>query len=125
MNRGGYDQTGQQGGFRANIRDAEKQKHLEEADRVVKTEETVDRLIASAEADLATRPGDLPTIDKLGKLLMERGRPADEERPLAVHEGMGRGQAVPLPRTGGGHRHPPQAAHGLGTPEDGRAGPGR
>lgn len=85
MSRGGYDQTGKEGGFRANIRDADKQRHLEEAERIVKTEETKDRLIATAEADLAGRPDDPGAIDKLGKLLLERGKPQDEERAHALY----------------------------------------
>ncbi len=80
MNRGGYEKTGEAGGFRQNIRDADKQRLLEESDRIVKTEETIDRLLAAAKEEYLRRPTDLPTIDKLGKLLLERGRPQDEER---------------------------------------------
>lgn len=85
MARGGYENAGREGGFRANIRDADKQRHLEDADRIVKTEETIDRMIAQAEANLAARPNDLPSIEKLAKLLLERGRPADEEKAYAVY----------------------------------------
>ncbi|MBK7405291.1 MAG: tetratricopeptide repeat protein [Phycisphaerales bacterium] len=80
MRKGGFDQTGQEGGFRANIRDLDKQRMLEEADRTVKTEETVDRLIADMEAEYQRRPDDLPTIQSLAKRLLERGRPEDEDR---------------------------------------------
>ncbi len=79
MHRGGFDATGQAGGFRKNIRDAEKQRQLEESERLVKTEETIDRLIADAVKALKERPGDLPTNEKYVKLLLERGRPKDEE----------------------------------------------
>lgn len=85
MNRGGYEQTGQAGGFRANIRDADKQRQLEEGERIVKTEETVDRLIADAKAELVKRPGDLPTIDRLAKNLLERGRGRDEEEAHTLY----------------------------------------
>ncbi len=85
MAKGGFDRTGQEGGFRANIRDATKQRQLEEADRIVKTEETQDRLIADAEAEFAARPGDLPTIEKLAKRLLERGKAADEERAHQIY----------------------------------------
>lgn len=80
MTRGGFDKAGEAGGFRKNVRDLEKQRHLDEADRIVKTEETLDRLIAAAEQAMQERPGDLPTIERLGKLLLERATPADEER---------------------------------------------
>lgn len=80
MAKGGYEKTGQEGGFRQNIRDSSKQKTLDEADRISKTEDMKDRVIATAEQELALRPDDIPTIEKLLKFLMERGKPADEER---------------------------------------------
>ncbi len=85
MTKGGYDRTGQEGGFRSNIRDAAKQRQLEEAERIVKTEETVDRLIIAAEAEFASRPGDLPTVETLCKRLLERAKPADEERAYQIY----------------------------------------
>lgn len=84
MNKGGFDQAGKAGGFRANIRDFEKQRHLEEEQRVVKTAETIDRLLATAEEDYRKRPEDLPTINALAKRLKERGRPEDEERAHTI-----------------------------------------
>lgn len=84
MNKGGFDQTGQAGGFRANIRDAEKQRRLEEEERLVKTEETLDRLIENAKADYEARPGDKPTIRKYAERLLERGTPEDEETAHTV-----------------------------------------
>jgi tetratricopeptide (TPR) repeat protein len=85
MARGGYEKTGDAGGFRQNVRDIDRQRQLEEAERVVKTDEAVERLIAAAEVDLKARPDDLPTLDRLAKLLMERGRPADEERAHQIY----------------------------------------
>lgn len=84
MSRGGFDQSGQEGGFRANVRDAERQRQLEEGERIVKTEETIDRLIADAEAEHAKRPDDIPTLQKLAKRLLERGRPEDEQRAIRL-----------------------------------------
>lgn len=80
MNKGGFNQTGQAGGFRANLRDAERQKQLEEADRVVKTGDTIERVIAAAEADYATRVLDISALNKLVRALLERGTPPDENR---------------------------------------------
>jgi len=85
MTRGGYERSGDAGGFRQNVRDIDKQRQLEEADRVVKTDETIERLITAVEADIKARPDDMPTQDRLAKLLMERGRPADEERAHQVY----------------------------------------
>jgi hypothetical protein len=84
MSKGGFDQTGQEGGFRSNIRDAEKQRQLDEAERIVKTEGTIDRLLADAEAAFLSRPDDIPTIQNLAKRLLERGRPEDEQRAIRL-----------------------------------------
>jgi tetratricopeptide (TPR) repeat protein len=85
MAKGGYEKSGQAGGFRQNIRDADKQRLLEEADRIVKTEDTIDRLLVAASEEYKQRPADLPTIDKYAKLLRERGRPKDEERAYRLY----------------------------------------
>lgn len=84
MTRGGYERAGEAGGFRQNVRDLDKQRQLEDAERIVKTEETIDRLIATSEEAYALRPGDLPTIETFAKRLIERGRPEDEERAHQV-----------------------------------------
>lgn len=84
MSQGGYDQSGEAGGFRKNIRDLDKQRHLEDAERIVKTEETIDRLIKADEEEYARRPEDPSTINKYAGHLMERGRPEDEKRALEV-----------------------------------------
>jgi tetratricopeptide (TPR) repeat protein len=84
MTKGGYDQTGQAGGFRANVRDLEKQRHLEDAERIVKSEETVDRLVREAEANYNQRPDDVPSIRDYIRRLMERGNDADLARARKV-----------------------------------------
>lgn len=84
MTRGGYDQTGKAGGFRANVRDAEKQKLLEDQDRIVKTAESKDRVIAAAQEDYERRSQDQGAIDKYARALLDRGRPEDEERATAI-----------------------------------------
>lgn len=84
MNKGGFDQTGQAGGFRANIRDAEKQRQLDEQGRIVKTEETLDRVVRLAEDDYRARPDDPPANDTYIRRLLERGRPEDLKRAREV-----------------------------------------
>jgi len=84
MSKGGYDQTGEAGGFKANIRDADKQRHLEEQERIVKTDETIDRLLKVEEEDYQRRPDDPAAINKYAKRLIERGRPEDEKRAAEV-----------------------------------------
>ncbi len=85
MNKGGYAQAGEAGGFRAMIRDADQQRRLDEGERIVKSESTLDRLIADAEADYQRRPDDIPTIKVLAQRLLERGRPEDEERAWSLY----------------------------------------
>ncbi|MFG0285579.1 MAG: hypothetical protein ACF8R7_14270 [Phycisphaerales bacterium JB039] len=79
LSRGGYDQTGESGGFRANIRDAARQKALEAQDRIVKTEETIDALLKAAREDWESRPQDPAAIRIYAKRLLERGTPEDEK----------------------------------------------
>lgn len=84
MSRGGYDQTGQVGGFRANVRDAEEQRRLEEEERIVKTEEVLDRLIAAAKAEYEAAPTDRASIRRYIDRLLERGKPEDEKTARTV-----------------------------------------
>lgn len=79
MKKGGFDQAGQEGGFRQSIRDAEKQRQLEEGDRIVKSDETADRVVLAAEQDFKSRPQDIPARLKYGRALIERGSPNDQE----------------------------------------------
>lgn len=84
MRRGGFDQTGQEGGFRSNIRDAAKQKALEEGERTFKTEEVLERQIAAARADHETSPKDKPLALKYVELLLQRDTPEDQQSALVV-----------------------------------------
>ncbi len=79
MTRGGYEKTGEEGGFRGNIKDLEKQRRLEEEERLVKSEATVDRLVEAARADYESRPTDRSAIAKYARALQERGKPEDEK----------------------------------------------
>ncbi|MFK7882983.1 MAG: tetratricopeptide repeat protein [Phycisphaerales bacterium] len=84
MSKGGFEDTGEEGGFRKNIRDAGKQAELEQEDSIAKSGSVKDQIIARVEAELKERPGDLPTISKYVKALLERGKNADELKAMAV-----------------------------------------
>lgn len=84
MSKGGYERAGQEGGFRENIRNLDKQRELEDEDKIVVTEETIDRLIKKGEHDLKINPGDNPTLVKLVDNLKKRGRPEDEKRAFEL-----------------------------------------
>ncbi|MEM1329672.1 MAG: tetratricopeptide repeat protein [Planctomycetota bacterium] len=84
MKRGGFSESGEEGGFRKNIRDSGKQRQLEEEDRLVKTEEVKDRLVREAIEAYRERPEDLPTIDKVIRALRERGTSEDESNAIKL-----------------------------------------
>ena len=84
MSSGGYDQTGKQGGFRSNVRDIQGQREKEEEERIVKTEDVQVRSIERAMADYQSRPTDVSAIQKVARLLRERGTPDDEKQAYQI-----------------------------------------
>lgn len=86
MNKGGFDKTGEAGGFRSNIRDADAQQKLNEADTIVRSDAVADRVVVAARAEYVARPDDKPTIKKYVQALAARATPADELEAIAVLE---------------------------------------
>lgn len=84
MTKGGYENSGQEGGFRSNIRDAEKQRRLEESERLAKGESALDRGVETAKAEYEARPTDKPTIRRYIEALVARKQPHDIEGAIAV-----------------------------------------
>lgn len=84
MNKGGYSQSGEAGGFRGNVKDLDKQRKLEEEERIGKTDDVHDRVVNNAKAEYTANPGDRPTIVRYVKALMDRGRDGDEDAAHAV-----------------------------------------
>lgn len=84
MTRGGFDQVGQEGGFRGIVKDSDKQRQLLEEDAVVKSQSTLEGLIERYRAMVADNPEDLPTIQKYVQYMLERGTPADEKTAYKV-----------------------------------------
>ena len=85
MASGGFDQIGQEGGFRKNIRNAAKQADLEAGDRMVRTDDEKDRLVVAAEKEYQDKPGDVIAIDNYAKRLLERGKAGDHLRAMTVY----------------------------------------
>jgi tetratricopeptide (TPR) repeat protein len=85
MASGGFDQVGQEGGFRKNIRNVARQADLEAADRMVRTDDEKDRLVVAAEKEYQEKPGDAVAIDTYGKRLIERGKAGDHLRAMTVY----------------------------------------
>ena len=84
IDQSGYSKTGESGGFRENIKNLDDQRALEEGDRLVKTEDTQERLIERARADWETRPDDMGAITTYTRNLLERGTPQDEKLAYKV-----------------------------------------
>ena len=84
MSSGGYDND-EEGGFKKNIRDADKQLELEQADSASKTESTKDQIIARTAAEYDKRPDDIATLQKYAAALVERGKNADELKAMSLY----------------------------------------
>ena len=84
MSKGGYDNTGEEGGFRKNMRDIANQQRLEEGDRLSKSEDVATRVIATAKAEYLAKPADRPNIKRYVEALLQRGALADENEAAAV-----------------------------------------
>ncbi|MEL7483469.1 MAG: tetratricopeptide repeat protein [Planctomycetota bacterium] len=78
LSQGGFEDRGQ-GGFRKNIRNADKQRELADEDSISKSADTIERLVEKAKADLESRPDDIPAAKTYIKRLLERGTPDDEK----------------------------------------------
>lgn len=78
MSSGGYEESGAVGGFRSNIRDLDKQRVMEAEDQIVKSASKQEQLIELAMADYKERPTDRGAIEKIARLLLERGEAKDE-----------------------------------------------
>lgn len=81
---GGYDNE-EEGGFRKNIRDADKQLELEQQDSIAKTSGTKDQIVERAAQDYKARPEDLAVITAYAKALLERGKNADELNAISLY----------------------------------------
>lgn len=85
IKRGKFEETkGEVGGFRKNIRDAERQANLEAEDAIVKTGDVKDRIVSVKKAEYDKRPDDVPTIEAYGRALLDRGKPLDEVNALLL-----------------------------------------
>ncbi len=83
LSRGGFEDRSE-GGFRRNIRNADKQRELADEDSISKSAETIERLVERAKADLESRPDDVPAAKTYIKRLLERGTPDDEKLAYTI-----------------------------------------
>ncbi len=83
MSTGGYDDA-ERGGFRKNIRDADKQLQLEQEDAIAQSGSTKDAVVNRTQAEYEARPDDLPTAEKYAKALLARGKGSDELKAMTL-----------------------------------------
>ncbi len=83
MTSGGYDDV-ESGGFRKNIRDADKQLKLEQEDSVAQTGSTKDAIVQRTQKEHEARPEDIPTLEKYAKALIARAKGPDELKALTL-----------------------------------------
>lgn len=84
MSSGGYEDSDKEGGFRKNVRNMDKQRATEEADKLTKSEDTHDRLVLVAANTYQENPDDLPAATNYAKRLIERGTEEDESNAFRV-----------------------------------------
>ncbi len=86
IQQGGYDKTTQgEGGFRANIKDAEKQKQLTEQDAVAGTADVEARNLERAKKDWEERPDVPEHVQKYATLLRKKQTPEGEAEAFKVY----------------------------------------
>jgi len=86
MTKGGYTDVEQGGGFRSSIRDASAQRALEEQDRLVKGEDTANRVLEQARQDYESRPSDRHSIARYVRALIENESEENEREAIRVLE---------------------------------------
>ncbi len=72
--------------FRASVKDADAQKELQDKAKIVKGEELLGEMIEKARAELERNPDVTGKINALIDLLLQRGRPEDEQEAIEILE---------------------------------------
>lgn len=86
MNKGSYeDSAGQEGGYRASIRDLDKQKALNDDDAISASEDTQRTRLDRAREQYEADPTDASNIARYGDLLRRDGNEEGEKRAIAVY----------------------------------------
>lgn len=87
IQQGGYQQTvGQEGGFRGNIRDADKQRALEESESLAGNADIESRNIERARREFEENPLSIDVIRRYAQLLKRLQTPESELKAIEVYE---------------------------------------
>lgn len=86
IQRGGYNQTaGQDGSFRSNIKDADRQRHLSEQDSLAGTADVETRNMERAKRDYEEKPDVPEHVQKYATMLRKRQGAGDEDLAHTVY----------------------------------------
>jgi len=81
---GGY--TGDKGGFRKGIKDAEKQKQLEQEDTIAKTDAVKDEIVTRLRSEYEDNPEDMTRLEKLVRALRDTEEKTSEDEAIKLLE---------------------------------------
>ena len=84
MKTGGFDEAGEEGGFRKNIRDSEAQQKIRDQQQVVRTGDAAQQAVEEAKADYDARPEDRNSINRYVRTLLQRAAEGDETEAQRV-----------------------------------------
>jgi len=82
MSKGGFEDDSE-GGFRKNIKDADKQAALAQEDSLSKTASTKDAILERSKGEYEERQ-DIPTLEAYVRALLSRAKPADELKAMSL-----------------------------------------
>jgi tetratricopeptide (TPR) repeat protein len=82
--KGGYG--GEEGGFRQAVKDADKQKALEQEDQIARTDEAQEEVISRLRQEYEDNPDDVQALEKLVRALRERQTKAAEDEAIQLLE---------------------------------------
>jgi tetratricopeptide (TPR) repeat protein len=85
MDQGGYEQAGQEGGFRKFVRDEEKQRDIEALESLSGAGSTEERLFAAAKSQYEANPGNPDAIHRYAQIVKKAGTPEAEEQAYRIY----------------------------------------
>ena len=85
MEKGGYDQAGKEGGFREMIRDADKQRELEEQESIAGGESVEQRNLDRARQAYEEKPDVPENINQFAQLLRKQATPEADEQAYQIY----------------------------------------
>jgi tetratricopeptide (TPR) repeat protein len=85
MDQGGYDQAGKEGGFRGMVKDAERQRHLQESEAIAANLSTEQRNLLRAKEAYEKTPTVPDVLNLYAQLIKKQGTPEAEEQAHKIY----------------------------------------